>query len=383
MTGGQDFVRQLDEGQGFYKAPDWSERLHLDFMLMGFLMILCGAGLFILYSASGQDMSIVIRQAVYMLIGFVGMIVVAQFSPRMFMRLSPWIYIGGVILLVGVLVMGIHSKGAQRWIQLPFIRFQPSEIIKLIMPIVVATYLSKRRLPPSLKDIVVVLAMTGIPVVLIAKQPDLGTSLLIGASGMFVLLLAGLRKRLIFSAICLAVPSIWGFWHFVMLQYQKQRVLTFLNPESDPWGSGWNIIQSKIAIGSGGIYGKGWLLGTQSHLDFLPESHTDFIIAVLAEEFGLMGCLVLLALYALIIGRGLVITLKAPTLFGRLLAGSITLTFFVYVFVNIGMVSGLLPVVGVPLPLVSRGGTSLATLMAGFGVLMSIHTHKTFQGHSR
>ncbi|WP_422132483.1 rod shape-determining protein RodA [Endozoicomonas sp. ALD040] len=382
MTG-QDFVRQLNEGQGFHRAPDWSERLHIDFMLTGFVVIVCGAGLFVLYSASGQDMSIVIRQAVYMLIGFVGMIIIAQVSPRLLMRLSPWIYVGGVILLVAVLFLGIHSKGAQRWIQLPFIRFQPSEIIKLIMPIVVASYLSKRQLPPSLKDIALVLILIGIPVVLIARQPDLGTSLLIGASGLFILLLAGLRKRLIFSAIMLAVPSVWGFWHFVMLNYQKQRVLTFLNPQSDPWGAGWNIIQSKIAIGSGGLYGKGWLLGTQSHLDFLPESHTDFIIAVLAEEFGLMGCLVLLALYALIIGRGLFITLKAQTLFGRLLAGSITLTFFVYIFVNIGMVSGLLPVVGVPLPLVSRGGTSLATLMAGFGLLMSIHTHKTFLGQSR
>ena len=374
---GQDFVRQLDD-PAFSKAPDWSERWHIDYMLMGFLLILCVAGLFVLYSASGQDLSIVKRQAVYMLVGFSGMVVVAQISPRILMRFAPWIYIGGVALLISVLVMGIESKGAQRWIQLPFIRFQPSEIIKLIMPIVVAAYLCKRPLPPSMKDIVVVLAMVGIPVVLIAKQPDLGTSLLIGASGIFVLLLAGLRKRLIFSAVALAIPSVWGLWHFIMRDYQKQRVLTFLNPESDPWGSGWNIIQSKIAIGSGGLYGKGWLLGTQSHLDFLPESHTDFIIAVLAEEFGLMGCLIILSLYALIIGRGLFITLRAPSLFGRLLAGSITLTFFVYLFVNIGMVSGLLPVVGVPLPLVSRGGTSLATLMAGFGMLMSVHTHKTY-----
>ena len=380
---GQDFVRQLDSGDGIARDVLWSQRWHMDFMLIGFLLLLCGAGLFILYSASGRDLDIVMRQAVYMLVGFTGMLVIAQVPPRMLMRLSPWIYMGGVVLLLGVLFIGIQSKGAQRWIQLPYIRFQPSEIIKLIMPIVVATYLSRRPLPPSYKDIVVCFVMIGIPVALIAKQPDLGTSLLIGSSGIFVLLLAGLRKRLIFSAIMLAIPSIWALWNFFMLDYQKQRVLTFLKPESDPWGAGWNIIQSKIAIGSGGIYGKGWLLGTQSHLDFLPESHTDFIIAVVAEEFGLMGCLVMLGLYALIIGRGLVITLQAQSLFGRLLAGSITLTFFVYIFVNIGMVSGLLPVVGVPLPLVSRGGTSLATLLAGFGMLMSVHTHRTFLGQGR
>ena len=379
----QDYFRQLNEGKAFYKVSDWSKRWHIDFMLIGCLMILCGGGLFILYSASGQDISIVIRQAVYMLIGFFSIIIIAQFSPRMFMRLSSWIYVGGIILLVAVLVMGIYSKGAQRWIQLPFIRFQPSEIIKLIMPIMIATYLSKRRLPPSLKDILIVLTIICIPVVLIAKQPDLGTSLLVGASGIFVLFLAGLQKKLIFSAIMLALPTMWCFWDCVMLPYQKQRVLTFLNPESDFLGAGWNIIQSKIAIGSGGIYGKGWLLGTQSYLDFLPESHTDFIIAVLAEEFGLMGCLLLLVLYALIIGRGFFIAMKTPTSFGALLAGSITLTFFFYIFVNIGMVGGLLPVVGVPLPLISRGGTSLATLMAGFGILISIHTHRTLLSHSR
>ena len=234
-----------------------------------------------------MDMQVVKRQAMYMLAGFIAMVVASQFSPRLLMRLSPWMYAGGVVLLLAVLLIGSQSKGAQRWIQLPYLRFQPSEIIKLIMPIVVATYLANRALPPSLKDIVITLLMIGVPVALIAKQPDLGTSLLIGSSGVFVLLLAGLSKRLIFSAIMLAIPAVFVFWQFLMRDYQKQRVLTFLNPESDPWGAGWNIIQSKIAIGSGGIYGKGWLQGTQSHLDFLPESHTDFIIAVLAEEMGL------------------------------------------------------------------------------------------------
>ena len=377
----QDFVRQLSQDQRLAISRDWSEKYHIDFLLVGLLLILCGAGLLVLYSASGKNLDVVIRQATYMLIGLVGMGVIAQFSPRMLVRLSPWLYACGVVLLLAVLFIGTQSKGAQRWIQLPFISFQPSEIIKLIMPIVVATYLSGRALPPSFKDIIISLVIIGVPVALIAKQPDLGTSLLIGSSGGFVLLLAGLRKRLIISAIMLAIPAVFVFWQFFMRDYQKQRVLTFLHPESDPWGAGWNIIQSKIAIGSGGLYGKGWLQGTQSHLDFLPESHTDFIIAVLAEEMGLVGCLMLLVIYSLVIGRGLFITLNAQTLFGRLLTGSITLTFFVYIFVNIGMVSGLLPVVGVPLPFVSRGGTSLVTLMAGFGMLMSVHTHKSF--HSR
>ncbi|OED45861.1 rod shape-determining protein RodA [Endozoicomonas sp. (ex Bugula neritina AB1)] len=379
----QDFVRQLDMPENFGRTEGLSMKWHVDFVLLGLLFLLCCAGLFILYSATGKDMSVVARQATYLGVSFFGMIVIAQFPPRFLMQWAKWFYLGGIILLLAVLFLGTQSKGAQRWIQLPGFRFQPSEVIKLVMPIVMAAFLAKRPLPPSFKDVVLSLVIIGIPVALIAKQPDLGTSLLIGASGLFVLLLAGLRKRVIFSAICLAAPAIYIFWQFFMYAYQKQRVLTFLNPESDPWGSGWNIIQSTIAIGSGGLYGKGWLLGTQSHLDFLPESHTDFIIAVLAEEFGLLGCLMLLAIYCLILGRGLFITLHAQTLFGRLLSGSITLTFFVYVFVNIGMVSGILPVVGVPLPLVSRGGTSLVTLMAGFGLLMSVHTHRTMLGNSR
>ena len=378
----RDFVRQLDSA-GMGRSPGLSMKWHVDFVLMSFLLLLCCAGLFILYSATGRDMSVVIRQAGYLGISFTVMIAVAQIPPRLLMQWANWLYGVGILLLLAVLFLGIQSKGAQRWIQLPGFRFQPSEVIKLVMPIVMAAFLARRRLPPSLTDVVLSLLIIGVPVILIAKQPDLGTSLLIGSSGMFALLLAGLRKRVIFSVLCLAIPSVYVLWQFFMYDYQKQRVLTFLNPESDPWGAGWNIIQSTIAIGSGGLYGKGWLHGTQSHLDFLPERHTDFIIAVLAEEFGLMGCLVLLLIYTLILGRGLFITLNAQTLFGRLLAGSITLTFFVYIFVNIGMVSGILPVVGVPLPLVSRGGTSLVTLLAGFGLLMSVHTHRTFLGAGR
>jgi rod shape determining protein RodA len=248
--------------------------------------------------------------------------------------------------------------------------------MKIIMPATIAWYLSKRSLPPRLQHLVIGLLLIGIPFALIVRQPDLGTALLVLISGAFVTFMAGLRWRWILGAVLAIVPIAVGMWTFVMHNYQKQRVLTFLDPESDPLGTGWNIIQSKAAIGSGGVFGKGWLLGTQSHLDFLPESHTDFIIAVLGEEFGLVGICLLLLVYLLLVARGLVITAQAQTLFGKLLAGSLTMTFFIYVFINIGMVSGLLPVVGVPLPFISYGGTSMVTLMTGFGILMSIHTHR-------
>jgi rod shape determining protein RodA len=255
-------------------------------------------------------------------------------------------------------------------------RFQPSEIVKLVMPMIVAWYLARHALPPSFKSICITLVIILVPVVLLLKQPDLGTSLLVAIAGLFALLMAGLRWRYIIGALVLLVPIATAMWFFVLHEYQKRRVMTFMNPESDPLGAGWNIIQSKAAIGSGGVFGKGWLQGTQSHLDFLPEGHTDFIIAVLAEEFGLVGVCLLLIVYLLVIARGFYITLQAQDTFSKLLAGSITLTFFIYVMVNIGMVSGLLPVVGVPLPLISFGGTSLVTLLSGFGILMSIHTHR-------
>ncbi|MGB0466096.1 MAG: rod shape-determining protein RodA [Pontibacterium sp.] len=348
---------------------------NLDPLMLLLLLALGGFGLFVLYSASGQDTAYVYRQAVRMGAGFVVMVLLAQVAPHHFGRWAPWLYGLGVLLLLAVILFGVGAKGAQRWIALPGFRFQPSEIMKLVLPLMVAQYLACRPLPPGLKHSVVSLVLIAVPTVLIMKQPDLGTSLLIAASGIFVLLFSGIKWRYVLGALGVAGAALPGLWA-VMKDYQKQRVMTFLDPESDPLGSGWNIIQSKTAIGSGGMTGKGWLSGTQSQLDFLPESHTDFIIAVIAEELGMVGVALLLVLYLAIIARGLWMAASVQHSFGRLVAGSVTLTFFVYVFVNIGMVSGLLPVVGVPLPLVSYGGTSIVTLMAGFGLLMSVHSHK-------
>ncbi len=291
----------------------------------------------------------VYRQAAHYAIGLALMVGIAQIQPRLMERWLPPVYLIALALLIAVALVGSEAKGAQRWIRIPgVITFQPSEIMKLIMPIAMAWYLGRREMPPRFKYICVSMLIIFVPVVLILKQPDLGTSLLVAAAGLFVLLLSGLRWRYVLGAALLLVPIAVAMWFFVMHDYQKSRVLTFLNPESDPLGAGWNIIQSKAAIGSGGVFGKGWLQGTQSHLDFLPEGHTDFIIAVLAEEFGLVGVALLLLVYLLVIARGLYITHQAQETFSKLLAGSLTLTFFVYVFVNIGMVSGLLPIVGVP-----------------------------------
>jgi rod shape determining protein RodA len=278
-------------------------------------------------------------------------------------------------MLAAVLAFGETGKGAQRWLDLGLFRFQPSEMMKLALPMMLAWYLAEKRLPPKKRRLLVAIIMTLLPVLLIAKQPDLGTALLVASAGVFVLFLAGISWRLVagFSALMAAMgPLIW----FLMRPYQRQRVMTFLNPENDPLGAGYHTIQAKIAIGSGGIAGKGWLNGTQSHLEFLPERHTDFIFAVISEELGLVGVAALLLLYFFIILRGLYIATQAQNTYSRLLAGTLTLVFFVYLFVNTGMVTGLLPVVGVPLPLISYGGTSLVTILAGFGMLMSIHTHR-------
>lgn len=372
-----NFDRNLSNEDVLRRRSSLLQRLHIDGILLLLLLVLAAGSLFVLYSASGKNWDLLIKQASSFGLGLLGMVVLAQFEPRFLARWVPLGYVMGVGLLVVVDVMGHNAMGATRWINIPgVIRFQPAEFMKILMPATIAWYLAKRSLPPKLKHIAVSLALVGIPFVLIVRQPDLGTALLILASGVFVLFIAGLQWRWILGAAAAVVPIAVGMWFFVMHDYQKQRVLTFLDPESDPLGTGWNIIQSKAAIGSGGVFGKGWLLGTQSHLDFLPESHTDFIIAVLGEEFGLVGICLLLLVYLLLIGRGLVITVQAQTLFGKLLAGSLTMTFFVYVFVNIGMVSGLLPVVGVPLPFISYGGTHLVTLLSGFGLLMAIHTHR-------
>ncbi|MCM5703357.1 rod shape-determining protein RodA [Larsenimonas salina] len=356
-------------------AFNW-RRWRIDPWLSLLLLVLVGSGLVVLYSAGGESRYLVEAQSMRFLAAFAVMAIVAQCPPHFLMRMVPVLYLLIIAMLVAVDVIGSHAMGATRWLEIPgVIRFQPSELMKIVMPMIIAAYLSKRDLPPNWTDLGVCLLLMGLPVALIAKQPDLGTSLLVASSAIFVVLLAGLSWRLVgffFVLALAALPLLWLNMH----GYQKQRVLTFLNPESDPLGAGWNIIQSKTAIGSGGLTGKGWMDGTQSQLEFLPERHTDFIVAVLGEEFGLMGMLLLLLCYLLIIARGLYMANKGADTFGRLLAGSLILTFFVYVFVNIGMVSGLLPVVGVPLPLVSYGGTASVTLMAGFGILMSIYTHR-------
>ena len=348
---------------------------HIDLPLLAGLLVLAGFGLIVLYSASGENLAQVQRQALRIVLALGVMLAIAQVNPTTVRRWSPWLYGVGLVMLIAVLVFGEVGKGAQRWLDLGVIRFQPSEMVKLAVPLMIAWYLAEKRLPPTWQRLGVAAVMIIVPVLLIAKQPDLGTSLLVASAGIFVLFLAGISWRLIGALMvagAAAAPVVW----YLMRDYQRQRVLTFLDPEKDPLGAGYHIIQSKIAIGSGGLYGKGWLNGTQSQLDFLPERHTDFIFAVLSEEFGLIGVLLMLGLYLFIIARGLYIATRAQDTFTRLLAGSLTLVFFVYLFVNTGMVTGLLPVVGVPLPLVSYGGTSLVTLMAGFGILMSIHTHR-------
>lgn len=350
--------------------------IHIDLPLLLGLLALMGVGLFTIYSAGGQDMALIQRQVTRLGVAMIGMLVLAQIPPKVYRSLSIYAYIAGLLMLIAVLLVGDVGKGAQRWLDLKVLRFQPSEIMKLAVPMMVAWYISKFDLPPRFINVLVGFIMVVTPTILIAKQPDLGTSLLIASSGIFALFLAGMRWRLIGYVSLLVGAFLPIMWFFLMQDYQKQRVLTFLNPESDPLGSGYHIIQSKIAIGSGGMDGKGWLQGTQSQLEFLPERHTDFIFAVYSEEFGLIGVMLLLAIYLYIIGRGLILAVRAQDAYSKLLAGSITLTFFVYVFVNMGMVSGLLPVVGVPLPLVSYGGTSMVTLLAGFGMLMSIGTQK-------
>ena len=373
----QDFVRQLPgSGLRSERAATLGDMVHLDLPMFFLILGISAYGLLILYSAGGQQLDPVMSQSLKIMVGTIVMVIAAQIPPVIYRRLAPWIFLIGLGTLVLVYFFGAEIKGSRRWLRIPGVtNFQPSELMKLMLPLILAWYFHDRHLPPKLRHVFWSLIIIVIPVLLIAFQPDLGTSLIIGASGLLVLLLSGVQWRMVFGAIGIGLAMMPALW-FVLRDYQRQRVLTLLNPESDPLGAGWNIIQSKTAIGSGGLFGKGLFQGTQSHLDFLPESQTDFIIAVLAEEFGLIGVVLLLILYLLLIGRGVTLAIQAQDTFGRLICGSITFTFFVYVFVNIGMVSGILPVVGVPLPLVSFGGTSIVTLFAGFGIVMSIHTHR-------
>ena len=353
----------------------WSQRLHMDLPLLAGLMLLSGVAFVVLFSAGGQHIDMVLRQAGRLGLALGIMMGIAQIHPRYLRLYSPALYLAGVLLLAAVLILGETSLGATRWLNLGVVRFQPSEMVKLTMPMMIAWFLASQPMPPALRHVLVAGTLIIVPTLMIAKQPDLGTALLVFAAGWAVLFLAGLGWTTILVLGVLGGSLLPVLWHF-MHGYQRDRVLMFLNPESDPLGRGYHIIQSKIAIGSGGIYGKGWLHGTQSHLDFLPEPSTDFVFAVLAEEFGLLGCAGLLAIYLFILARCFYIVVQAQDKFSRLLSGALTVTFFVYVFVNIGMVIGILPVVGVPLPLISYGGTSMVTLLAGFGMLMSIQTHR-------
>jgi rod shape determining protein RodA len=354
--------------------------LQLDGPLLVGLGLLCLYGLVVLYSASGENWAMVLRAVVRLGIGAVAMVLLAQVRPSQLRKASVWLYAAGIILLIIVDVMGAIGKGAQRWLDLGFIRFQPSELMKIAVPMLCAAYLHERPLPPSPLTLGALTLIILVPAGLTAAQPDLGTAILITIAGALLVILAGLSAWFMAGAGVAAAGMAWVAWQYLLHDYQRLRVLTFINPESDPQGAGYHIIQSQIAIGSGGLFGKGYMNGSQSQLEYLPERHTDFIYAVIGEEFGLLGILILLLLYLFVVGRALYLASQTQDTFARLLAGSLALTFFVYVFINAGMVSGLLPVVGVPLPLISYGGTSMVTLLAGFGILMALYSHRKLVG---
>jgi rod shape determining protein RodA len=353
--------------------------LKLDGPLMVGLSLISAYGLIVLYSASGQDLGKVLRAVIHLGLGTTAMLTLAQVKPSTLRNTAPWLYLLGLVLLIIVDVTGYIGKGAQRWLDLGFIRFQPSEIMKLAVPMLCAWYLHERPLPPGPLTLAVVAAMILIPAGLTAVQPDLGTAILITIGGGIVVVMAGLSVYILLGMAAVAGVGAWYGWS-LLHDYQRQRVLTFIDPQNDPLGAGYHIIQSQIAIGSGGVFGKGWMNGSQSQLEYLPERHTDFIFAVIGEEFGLLGLVVLVLLYLFVVGRAMYLTTQMQDTFARLLAASLGLTFFVYVFINTGMVSGLLPVVGVPLPLVSYGGTSMVTLLAGFGILMALYSHRKLVG---
>lgn len=349
--------------------------IHIDTTLLSFLLLLCAVGLFVLYSATGQSLRAIEVQSTHVLVAFGIMFIFAQIPPASLQRSALWIYLIGLILMVVVFFFGHIGKGAQRWLNLGFIRIQPSEIMKLAIPLLLAWYYHRIHLPVTFKSVLIAIPIILIPAALTVKQPDLGTAILLVIAGGSILFLAGLSWKIItfsLAGLTVCIPFAWYLLH----DYQRQRILTFLSPERDPLGSGYHIIQSKIAIGSGGLFGKGWLNGTQANLHFLPEHSTDFIFAVCGEEFGFVGSAILIVLFMLIVMRGIYITINAQDTFSRLLAGSITCTFFVSFFINMGMVTGILPVVGIPLPLISYGGSSMVTMMSSFGILMSIQTHR-------
>ena len=360
---------------GSFQGPS-RLRINVDIPLLVTLLLVTALGFVVLYSALSEDLSALLRQAVRFGVAFGAFFVIAQIPPNYMRMWTPWAYLFVLFLLLLVMVNGEVGGGAQRWLSLGFVSIQPSELMKICVPMAVAWFLHERSLPPRFSHLLVLSIIILVPALMIERQPDLGTALLVVTSGGLTILLAGLSFRIVALLGGIAVCAAPLHWMFAMSDYQKRRVLTFLDPESDPLGAGYNAIQAKIAIGSGGLFGKGWFNGTQSHLEFLPERSTDFVFAVMAEEFGLLGLLLLLTLYLVLVGRGLFIAAEAQDTFTRLLAGSLSLTFFVYVFVNTAMVSGLLPVVGVPLPLVSAGGTSMVTLMAGFGILAAIGGHR-------
>jgi rod shape determining protein RodA len=349
--------------------------LKIDGPLVTGLALIAVYGLIVLYSASGQSVPTIIRTVVRIFLGTVAMLILARVNPNFLRRTTPWLYVIGVFLLIVVAAFGHIGLGAQRWLSIGFVRFQPSELMKLAVPMMCAWYLHERALPPSFPLLLVLAGLILLPVGLVAVEPDLGTAALIGVGGALVIVMAGLQVRIMGALVGLAAVGAWFGWRF-MHDYQRKRVLTFLDPQTDPLGAGYHIIQSQIAIGSGGLFGKGWMNGSQAQLDFLPERSTDFVFAVIGEEFGLIGLAVLLLLYMFVTARAIFLAMQTQDTFARLLAGSIALTFFVYVFINAGMVTGLLPVVGVPLPLVSYGGTSVVTLLAGFGILMALYSHR-------
>ncbi|MGH8132253.1 MAG: rod shape-determining protein RodA [Steroidobacteraceae bacterium] len=353
--------------------------LKIDGPLVVGLALIAAYGLIVLYSASGQSVATVVRTVLRLVLGTVAMLLLARVNPNFLRRSTPWLYAAGVLLLVIVAAIGHSGMGAQRWLNLGLFRFQPSELMKLAVPMTCAWYLYERPLPPGWLSLGAMAALIFVPVGLVAIQPDLGTAALIAVAGALVIVLAGLRVRVMLALLGLAALCVWFGWGF-MHDYQRRRVLTFLNPQTDPLGAGYHIIQSQIAIGSGGVFGKGWMNGSQAQLEFLPERSTDFIFAVVGEEFGLLGLLLLLLLYLFVVARSIYLATQTQDTFARLLAGSIALTFFVYVLINAGMVTGLLPVVGVPLPLVSYGGSSVVTLLAGFGILMALYSRRKLVG---